>query len=193
MAGAAGRRVPNAQPPREELWDVLRRPREQSITPHRAHAMSDAERTRMLVATDGSPAATAAVEEALKLAAAIGGDVRFIHASAALADDLFDGFPETGPPRDAILARDPVLKDAAERAAARGVAAEVEVISDAHANTADLAATIAGIAQGVSASMIVVGSRGRGTLQAGLLGSVSHNLIKWSPVPILIVNPPPEA
>jgi nucleotide-binding universal stress UspA family protein len=146
----------------------------------------------MLVAIDGSPAATAAVEEALKLAAATGGDVRFIHASAPLADDLFERFPEAGPPRDAVLARDPVLRDAAERAAATGVAAEVQVISDAHASTADLAATIAGVAQGVDASMIVVGSRGRGTLEAGLLGSVSHNLIRWSSIPILIVHPPRE-
>jgi nucleotide-binding universal stress UspA family protein len=154
--------------------------------------MSATERTRFLVATDGSPAATAAVDEAVKLAAATGGDLQFVHASAALADDLFDRFPEAGPPRDAILAADPVLNDAAGRAAAKGVTAEVEVVSDAHASTGDLAATIAGMAQGLGASMIVVGSRGRGTLEAGLLGSVSHNLIKWSSVPILIVNPSSE-
>jgi nucleotide-binding universal stress UspA family protein len=153
--------------------------------------MNGTETTRFLVAIDGSPAATAAVDEALKLAAATGSDVRFVHASAPLAEDLFDRFPEAGPPRDAILAQDAVLKDAADRAAAKGVTAELEVISDAHASTADLAATISGIADGIGASMIVVGSRGRSTLEAGLLGSVSHSLIRWSSVPILIVNPPP--
>jgi len=148
------------------------------------------EGSQLVVATDGSPAATAAVEHALKLAAAMNAPVMFVHASAALADELYAAYPEDGPPRAEVLERDPVLQHAAERAAAAGVSAEVKLISDAHANTADLAATIAGIAEGAGAAMIVVGSRGRSPIAGGILGSVSHNLIQWASVPVLVVNAP---
>ena len=148
--------------------------------------------TPILVATDGSPAAIAAVDAALRLAAAMTGPVRFVHASAALADALYAEHPEDGPSREDVIARDAVLRDAAERAATAGVAAEVELISDADMGTGDLAAAIAGIAEGVNASLIVVGSRGRGPMSGSLLGSVSHNLIKWATVPVVVVNAPQE-
>jgi nucleotide-binding universal stress UspA family protein len=141
----------------------------------------------VLVAIDGSPAAEAAVEEAITLAAAMNRPLRFVHASA-LADELFADDPEAGPSRADVLARDGVLRHAAERATARGVEAEVEVIADA--STGDLAADIAGLAEGAKASLIVVGSRGRGPVSGALLGSVSHNLIRWATVPVVIVNAP---
>jgi nucleotide-binding universal stress UspA family protein len=144
----------------------------------------------ILAAIDGSPAAEAAVEEAVKLAAAMNATVRFVHANSPVAEELFEADPETGPSRAQILARDEVLAHALERAHAQGVEAEVEVISSAHADTADLAASIAGIATGLEAAMIVVGSRGRGPIAGGLLGSVSHNLIRWATVPVLVVNAP---
>jgi nucleotide-binding universal stress UspA family protein len=149
------------------------------------------EGTQILVAVDGSPAASAAVEQALKLAAAMKGSVRFVHASPRLAADLYAAYPVEGPPREELLARDPVLGDAFARAQESGVPAEVEVISDVR-GTADLAAAIAAIAEGVGASMIVTGSRGRGPVAGSVLGSVSHNLIKWSTLPVLIVHPAPE-
>jgi nucleotide-binding universal stress UspA family protein len=141
----------------------------------------------ILVATDGSPAAEAAVEEGITLAAAMNRSVRFVHASS-LADDLFEENPEDGPSSEEVLARDGVLRHAAERAAARGVEAQVEVLPQAH--TSDLAADIAGLAVGAKASLIVVGSRGRGPVSGALLGSVSHNLIKWATVPVVVVNAP---
>jgi nucleotide-binding universal stress UspA family protein len=141
----------------------------------------------ILVAIDGSPAAEAAVEEGVTLAVAMNRPMRFVHASS-LADDLFADDPVELPSREQVLARDGVLRQAAERAAARGVEADVEVLPEAR--TGDLAADIAGIAAGSDASLIVVGSRGRGPVSGALLGSVSHNLIKWATVPVVIVNAP---
>ena len=144
-----------------------------------------AERT-LLVATDGSPAATAAANTALELAVAMQARVRFVHASSPAAEELFDRYPKTGPTQDQIIARDPVLADAAERAADNGIESEVELISAG--SDADLAAAIAGIASGIEATMIVTGSRGRGTVAGAVLGSVSHHLISEAAVPVLIVH-----
>ena len=67
-----------------------------------------AERT-LLVATDGSPAATAAVETALELAATMKARVRFVHASSPAAEELFDRYPQDGPTPAQITAADPVV------------------------------------------------------------------------------------
>jgi nucleotide-binding universal stress UspA family protein len=147
-----------------------------------------ADRT-LLVATDGSPAATAAVEAGLEVAAAMQARVWFVHAASPIAEELFDRYPLNGPPAEEILAHDPVLADARRRAAEKGVESEVELIS-AEGGSVDLAATIAGIANGIEASMIVTGSRGRGTVAGAVLGSLSHNLISQATVPVLIVHGP---
>ena len=139
------------------------------------------------MATDGSPASEAAVGVALDLASAMAGRVRFVHAASKLAETLFELNPDDGPTQEQILAADQVLADAARRAAELGVEAEVEVISE-EGGSAGLAAMIAGIANGTAASMIVSGSRGRGTVSGAVLGSVSHHLISEADVPVLIVH-----
>jgi nucleotide-binding universal stress UspA family protein len=144
---------------------------------------------RIVIATDGSPAADAAVGVGLDVAAATRAGVRFVHAVSPLAEQLFAEYPMEGPPLEQVLANDRVLAAAVAQAEEKGVDAEVDLIGE-FGDTADLAAAIAGIAAGIDASMIVVGSRGRGAVAGAVLGSVSHNLIRWATRPVLIVHAP---
>lgn len=145
------------------------------------------EQKTILIATDGSPAARSAVLVAVELAAALQARPMFLHASSPLAEALYAEYPLAGPPLDELLVRDSVLADAVDRAREAGLEAEAELIADT-GHSADLASTIAGIALGSAASMIVVGSRGRSSVSGAVLGSVSHNLIKYATLPILVVH-----
>lgn len=114
--------------------------------------------------------------------------MRFVHAASPLAEELFDEYLGDGPTVEQILAADSVLAAAVECAKQQGVEVEVELIPDA--GSADLAAMISGEAEGIGASMIVTGSRGRGSVAGAVLGSVSHNLIKYATIPVLVVHSP---
>ncbi len=143
----------------------------------------------LLVATDGSACAAGAIEAALRLARQTGARVTFVHADDRLAEALFELETIDLPTAEQVAARDEVLAVAARLARQAGVQAELRVIG-AEGDTGDLAASLAGMADGIGAAMIVVGSRGRGAFTGALLGSVSHNLIKYSRVPVLISPAP---
>jgi nucleotide-binding universal stress UspA family protein len=146
-------------------------------------------RKQLLVAIDGSPAAAAAVDVAIEIAGAMGATLQLVHATSELADELFARYPSAGPPLDDVISRDPVLAEAYRASQAAGVEAGVEVIAE-EGGSADLAAEIAGMAEGKQAAMIVTGSRGRSAIAGAILGSFSHNLIKYSTVPVLVVHGP---
>lgn len=145
---------------------------------------------KILIATDGSSAGTAAVEAGLEVAAAMRSAVRFLHAFSPLAEELYAEYPSEGAPLQRILGADEVLAKAVERAEQRGVSAEVELVANADGN--DLGATIAGIAAGIGASMIVVGLRGPRAVAGFVLGSVSKNVLKYATVPVLVAHAPEE-
>jgi nucleotide-binding universal stress UspA family protein len=143
---------------------------------------------RLLVAIDGSPAADAAIDAAVDVATAMGASLLFVHADSHLAEQLYDENRD-GPSPEEIAARDPVLAAASRHAGDHGVAFDLELIA-ASTHSADLAADIAGIADGIDAAMIVVGSRGRGTVTGAVLGSLSHALLGETGRPVLIVHAP---
>lgn len=53
-----------------------------------------------------------------------------------------------------------------------------------------VAAVIVGTAQGLGATMVVVGARGRGAITEAMVGSVSRAVMKMSNVPVIVVHSP---
>ena len=144
----------------------------------------------VLVAVDGSAHADAALGEAVDIARSEG--ARLTVLSAWLPINLYT----TGlVPMNINIAEidaesEKEARRIAEEATTRvpeGVAVDTAVVG-AHAADAILEAAEAG-----SHDLIVMGSRGRGSLRSMLLGSVSQNVLHHSKVPVLIVHARPAA
>lgn len=125
------------------------------------------------------------MDVALDLASARDASVLFLHFTP-LAVDLYERVPGEAPSQEEIERADPVLRAAAGEARAHGVPFELQVVDEHGAG--DIAAVIAGIAEGAGADLIVVGSRGRGAVAGAVLGSVSHGLLGMSRLPILVTH-----
>jgi nucleotide-binding universal stress UspA family protein len=139
----------------------------------------------IVVAVDGSPAAEQAVAVALDLASAQTAKVVFVHYSP-IAATLLEAAPDRGPSPEGIEAADSVLGAAAKKGRERGIAFELEILDER--GTSDIAASLAGIAEARGASLVVVGSRGRGPIAGAVLGSVSYGLLSLSRVPVLVAH-----
>ncbi|HEY7693471.1 MAG TPA: universal stress protein [Gaiellaceae bacterium] len=135
---------------------------------------------RILIATDGSDRAQAAVEEGVALARSVGAAVTFVtvrHAAGELFGDPLYQERLTGQLRHA--------REAIGRAEA--VAEQMEVESEAEILEGDPVECIVRVARAWNADLVVVGSRGHGAVTSALIGSVSHGLVTRSTVPVLVV------
>ena len=77
---------------------------------------------------------------------------------------------------------------------ARALAREAGVEHEIEVARGDPAHTLVDIVENFGCDMVVMGSRGMGTLRSALLGSVAHEVLHAAPVPVLVVKlpPPPE-
>jgi nucleotide-binding universal stress UspA family protein len=138
---------------------------------------------KILIATDGSEDARAAVDVGLGLAADEDAEV-----VVAYVTNLLDlGFIPSGrqnapagrlPRPDA----DPVLREALALAEERLVKATPELL------LGDVAKQIARLAADIDADLIVVGSRRMGRAKRMVLGSTSRSLLDLTRKPVLIVT-----
>jgi len=118
----------------------------------------------IVIATDGSPAARAAVRYGIDLAAGQ-------HARLALVQVVLDS--EEIPVE---------LVEAAELAASRGVDTTFDVLDGTPVDE------IVTYADSIDADLVVVGSRGRRPLAGALLGSTSAGVLHESRRPVLVVR-----
>ncbi len=145
----------------------------------------------IVVGTDGSASAKAAVRAALKLARTSGDRIVFVTAWRELRGDF-------GLPYDALIPSlglaeiertwaDETLAAAAEDARAAGVEAETV---RRHGSPA---VEICAVAKERGARLVVVGSQGWGRLEGILVGSVSAGVLAHASCPVLVVPEPVAA
>jgi nucleotide-binding universal stress UspA family protein len=151
-----------------------------------------------VVAYDGSAEARAAIEAAV----ALFGRRRLIvvsvwepglaQAMAPLRDPTGVGYPISTPAEAAAI--DEIQHDHAVRAAEAGAALARELGASAEplsvADEADVAETLAALADEHDAAALVIGSRGLGKVKSSLFGSTSRELLRRTSRPVLVVRAP---
>ena len=140
----------------------------------------------ILVATDGSRAASAALDASISLAAETGDGIAAITVWRALQGDFGLAYPSTAMLNELLDAErthaEATLSDAAVRAEEAGVRLMTRLA------TGDPAERICAYAEEIDARLIAIGTRGHGSVASLLLGSVSNAVIRGASCPVLVVR-----
>lgn len=148
---------------------------------------------KILVAVDGSPTSMRGLDEAARLARTMSAQLRVVHVlevthhvSGFEPCDVFfdDALPAMERGGRAILER------ARVRAESHGVQAETRLISSFAARASEL---ILQEAASWHADLIVIGTHGRRGFDRLLLGSDAEQMLRQSPVPVLLVRAAADA
>jgi nucleotide-binding universal stress UspA family protein len=140
----------------------------------------------IVVATDGSPAAEAAVDEAIALAQQTGDRLAIVTVWQALQGDFGLAYPPTAVLSELLDAERGHAEQALAKAEERARSAGVEV--EKHLLTGDPAEQICAFAAEHDARLIAVGTHGYGTVMTLLMGSVSGNVIRGAGRPVLVIQ-----
>ena len=138
----------------------------------------------ILVATDFSPAAETALDQALELAEEVGAQVHVMHAYQL----PIIGFPDGVVIPDAAIASRIIgwaEKELAE-CVARRKASSVKITSILE--QADPREAVLTVARRISADLVVLGTHGRRGIARALMGSTAEGILRASPVPVLTIH-----
>jgi nucleotide-binding universal stress UspA family protein len=139
--------------------------------------------TKVIWATDGSKHADRAMTHAVGVAKRDGAELVVVHIGEKLVGARASGL-DTFANEGEIRAK--IEGQAAALAAEGDLATSVHIVAGVTNRIGD---RIAEIAEQVGGDLIVVGTRGHGTVGALMLGSVTQRLLHVSHVPILAVPP----
>jgi nucleotide-binding universal stress UspA family protein len=144
---------------------------------------------------DGSAHARAALEVAAALAERLRLRLVLVHAVPAPTPDLLLAAPvrvPAGVEHIDLLGHDAGARLLAQAAETHGLPAADRRLEDGRP-----AERLAAVARDEHAELLVVGSRGAGSLHAAVLGSVSTSVVRNAPCPVVVVPPnlarPPRA
>jgi nucleotide-binding universal stress UspA family protein len=143
---------------------------------------------KILVAVDGSETSNKALNAALQMAQESHGKVHIIHVVNELS--YFSGHESYGARLAEVIeiaqkAGNKILDDAVDAATAAGVAAERVYVERYGAGLGDIVSTAA---TRLSADLIVVGTHGRRGMGRLMLGSGAEQIIRYAPIPVLVVR-----
>jgi len=140
----------------------------------------------IVIATDGSPNADVALDEALALAHQTGDSVTAVTVWQALQGDFGVTYPPTAVLGDLLDAErhhaEETLEHAADAARVAGVPFQARLL------TGDPAEQICAVAEELDARLIAVGTHGHGPLMRLLMGSVSGAVIRQASRPVLVAR-----
>jgi nucleotide-binding universal stress UspA family protein len=148
---------------------------------------------RILVPVDGSPTSKHGLQEAIRMAKLTGGKLRLLHVvddtSIALSFDAYAGYPSDWLER-LRESGESLLADARAVATAEGVEVETALRDDFAVPVHELIVSEAGA---WPADLIVLGTHGRRGIGRVMLGSSAENVLRRSPIPVLLVRSPEPA
>ena len=138
----------------------------------------------LLVPVDGSPAATAGLEEAIRLAAAIGARLQLMN---IIDDRAFDGDAAGGDDlREIVRERgEAVLRRAQALAEQRGVISATALVKS---GGEDLQALVAREAEQSSADLVVIGTHAGRALSRLFMSHDAGHLLNHVAVPVMLVQ-----
>ena len=156
-----------------------------SDAPRREHTA----RPRIVCGVDGSPEARHAASTALWLADRLGARLTLLHVTPTRTMVPVDSLPLGVDPR--AYPRSTELSYSESEDAFDSLPPEVLAASpERELRLGEPAVVLAEVAADCDADMIVVGSRGRGAWRSAVLGSVSSDLARRAPCPVMIVPEP---
>ena len=141
---------------------------------------------RIVCGVDGSEQARHAASAALRLAERLGARLTLVHVTPTRTVVPVDSFPMGVDP--STYPRSSELAFSEAEAAFDSLSSDVAAASvEREVRLGEPAVVLAEVAADFGAELIVVGSRGRGAWRSAVLGSVSSDVARLAPCPVMIV------
>src|SRR5918995_7043594 len=142
---------------------------------------------RILLATHGSEGTEFAAYTAIRLANSAGSELHLVYV------ERLPRYPAYAPISVRHLEWE--LHEGAERAGLerlweldRNVRIAGGTVAGAHLRIGEVAEEVVGLAEALEVDLIVVGTRGRGFVGRGLMGSVSDSVVRHARCPVVVVR-----
>jgi nucleotide-binding universal stress UspA family protein len=143
--------------------------------------------TQILLATDGSDEAKLATQAATELSRETGSEVHVVYVLPAPAQ-LIGHHLYSDETRESLIGgaerdAETFLKEQAEKISSDG-----GKVADTHLRSGDPDKEILRAAEALGVGLIVIGSRGLGTISRMLIGSVSDSVVRHAHCPVFVVR-----